>query len=85
MNRNDVSKPIPSLIFSDDDVNDPTHSNRGGGGDSGKQFQQSIQAPGGGFTNPFLDVPDNVAAIEYKKGYVMRKCCYDLNNKKSKS
>lgn len=41
-------------------------------------------ATGGGFLNPFLDVPDNVAAIEYKKGYVMRKCCFDANNKKSK-
>lgn len=33
--------------------------------------------------NPFLDAPQNPAAIEYKKGYVMRKCCYDSNNKKS--
>ncbi|XP_058443579.1 PH and SEC7 domain-containing protein isoform X3 [Malaya genurostris] len=32
--------------------------------------------------NPFLD-PPQPAAIEYKKGYVMRKCCYDTNNKKS--
>lgn len=33
--------------------------------------------------NPFLDTPQSSAAIEYKKGYVMRKCCYDSNNKKS--
>lgn len=32
--------------------------------------------------NPFIDV-QNVPAVEYKKGYVMRKCCYDQNNKKS--
>lgn len=32
---------------------------------------------------PFLDTPQSSAAIEYKKGYVMRKCCYDSNNKKS--
>lgn len=33
--------------------------------------------------NPFIDIPQNVPAVEYKKGYVMRKCCYDSNNKKS--
>lgn len=34
--------------------------------------------------NPFLGLPDTNSAIEYKKGYVMRKCCYDANYKKSK-
>lgn len=34
--------------------------------------------------NPFLDIPEAANAIEYKKGYVMRKCCYDVNYKKSK-
>lgn len=33
--------------------------------------------------NPFLDVPVSTNAIEYKKGYVMRKCCYEANAKKS--
>lgn len=33
--------------------------------------------------NPFLETPHNAAAIEYKKGYVMRKCCFDSNYKKS--
>lgn len=33
--------------------------------------------------NPFLETPLNAAAIEYKKGYVMRKCCFDSNYKKS--
>lgn len=31
-----------------------------------------------------LDTPPNVAAIEHKKGYMMRKCCYESNYKKSK-
>lgn len=35
-------------------------------------------------SNPFLDIPQSSAAVEYKKGYVMRKCCYDTNYKKSK-
>lgn len=30
-----------------------------------------------------LDTPQNVAAIEHKKGYMMRKCCYESNYKKS--
>ncbi|CAG9559843.1 unnamed protein product [Danaus chrysippus] len=33
--------------------------------------------------NPFLDLPDQSRAVEYKKGYVMRKCCYDANGKKT--
>lgn len=33
--------------------------------------------------NPFLDTPQSAAATEHKKGYVMRKCCYDSNYKKS--
>jgi hypothetical protein len=35
-------------------------------------------------SNPFLDVPNAATAIEYKKGYVMRKSCVDPNGKKSK-
>ncbi|KAL5283724.1 efa-6 family protein [Megaselia abdita] len=34
-------------------------------------------------SNPFLDTPLSAAAIEYKKGYVMRKCCFDANYKKT--
>lgn len=34
--------------------------------------------------NPLMESAQNTAtAIEYKKGYVMRKCCYDANYKKS--
>ncbi|XP_008198766.1 PH and SEC7 domain-containing protein isoform X1 [Tribolium castaneum] len=33
--------------------------------------------------NPFLDVPMSSNAVEYKKGYVMRKCCYEANAKRS--
>lgn len=50
--------------------------------------QRGQQAGLGGFCNlgmnPFLDVPNAAAAIEYKKGYVMRKCCVDANGKRSK-
>ncbi|XP_063217920.1 PH and SEC7 domain-containing protein isoform X6 [Bacillus rossius redtenbacheri] len=34
-------------------------------------------------SNPFLEIPDAATAIEYKKGYVMRKCCIDGNGKKT--
>jgi hypothetical protein len=33
--------------------------------------------------NPFLEISQNIPTVEYKKGYVMRKCCIDSNNKKS--
>ncbi|KAK9881024.1 hypothetical protein WA026_014366 [Henosepilachna vigintioctopunctata] len=33
--------------------------------------------------NPFLEIPTNAGAIEYKKGYVMRKCCFETNGKRS--
>ncbi|XP_045494578.1 PH and SEC7 domain-containing protein isoform X4 [Colias croceus] len=36
-----------------------------------------------GGTNPFLHVPDQSRAVEYKKGYVMRKCCVEPNGKKT--
>lgn len=47
--------------------------------------ENSLQGPPVG-PNPFLEITNtqNIAAIEYKKGYVMRKCCYDSNFKKSK-
>ncbi|XP_049836509.1 PH and SEC7 domain-containing protein isoform X5 [Schistocerca gregaria] len=34
-------------------------------------------------SNPFLDVPNAATAVEYKKGYVMRKSCIDPNGKKT--
>lgn len=50
--------------------------------------QRGPQSSLGGFCNlgmnPFLDVPNAATAIEYKKGYVMRKCCIDPNGKRSK-
>ncbi|XP_055593560.1 PH and SEC7 domain-containing protein isoform X2 [Uranotaenia lowii] len=48
-----------------------------GGGNGGGM----MQGPPAG-QNPFLDQPQP-AAIEYKKGYVMRKCCYETNYKKT--
>jgi PH/SEC7 domain-containing protein len=33
--------------------------------------------------NPFLDVPDPSKTVEYKKGYVMRKCCTDPDGRKT--
>ncbi|XP_021206998.2 PH and SEC7 domain-containing protein isoform X3 [Bombyx mori] len=41
-----------------------------------------VRAAGGG-ANPFLDVADPSRAVEYKKGYVMRKCCVDPNGKRT--
>jgi len=37
-----------------------------------------------GGINPFLSMPDPDNCVDYKRGYVMRKSCYDTNNKKTK-
>uniref|UniRef100_A0A182QQ28 PH and SEC7 domain-containing protein 4 n=1 Tax=Anopheles farauti TaxID=69004 RepID=A0A182QQ28_9DIPT len=54
----------------------------GGGGGGGGATGGSLQGPPVG-PNPFLEAPPMFAAVEYKKGYVMRKCCYDTNYKKT--
>lgn len=59
------------LFFRDDDILEQKN-----------RTENSIQGPPVGL-NPFLEVPQSSAAIEYKKGYVMRKCCFDSNFKKS--
>lgn len=33
--------------------------------------------------NPFLKLPNPNTATEYKRGYIMRKCCFDMNGKKT--
>lgn len=58
-------------VFRDDDQEDGVGQMQKGG----------EQASIGG--NPFLDVPSLTNATEYKKGYVMRKCCYETNAKRS--
>ncbi|XP_053677946.1 PH and SEC7 domain-containing protein [Anopheles nili] len=58
----------------------------GGGGNGGSNdggvTGGSLQGPPVG-PNPFLEAPAMFAAVEYKKGYVMRKCCFDTNYKKT--
>lgn len=62
-------------LFSDDDPTDISQKQN--------RNESSLPGPFVG-PNPFLDIPQNIVAVEYKKGYVMRKCCVDPNNKKSK-
>ena len=38
----------------------------------------------GGGVNPFLSAPDPETAVNYKKGYVMRKSCVDASGKRTK-
>ena len=33
--------------------------------------------------NPFLGLPSGTSATEFKKGYLLRKCCYDPTGKKT--
>ena len=37
-----------------------------------------------GGVNPFLSLPDPTNSVDYKRGYVMRKSCFDSNKKKTK-
>jgi len=37
-----------------------------------------------GGVNPFLSLPDPETCVDYKRGYVMRKSCFDSNKKKTK-
>ena len=37
-----------------------------------------------GGVNPFLSLPDPETSTDYKRGYVMRKSCFDSNKKKTK-
>jgi hypothetical protein len=64
-----------SVSLSDEEPSDPNQK--------ANRHEGSLQGPPVG-NNPFLDIPQNATAVEYKKGYVMRKCCFDSNNKKSK-
>lgn len=63
------------LLHSDDDPND-ANQNRN------RSEPNSLPGPPVG-ANPFLEISQNIPTVEYKKGYVMRKCCVDPNNKKS--
>lgn len=69
---------VRAIEWASDD--DPVPSSR-----EEKQKSQSRHSSDGGISNPFLDTSDMSAAIEYKKGYVMRKCCFESSNKKSVS
>lgn len=65
-----LSNHSPFTFCRDDNFNDQKNN----GENSNQRSQES--------NDPLLD-SQNMPAIEYKKGYVMRKCCYDSNNKKS--
>ncbi|XP_077290686.1 PH and SEC7 domain-containing protein-like isoform X2 [Arctopsyche grandis] len=64
---------------------EPIDSGEGGDGSGsrGTEAHPTTRAGGSFGSNPFLEVPDRQHAVEYKKGYVMRKCCYDANAKKT--
>lgn len=49
-------------------------------GQMAQQEDGQVATEGG---NPFLDVGNSSNPTEFKKGYVMRKCCHDANGKKS--
>lgn len=63
-----------------DDEGEETGSVKGSVGERGDMLpNRNIVSTDKGF----FDVPNTQPAIEYKKGYVMRKCCLEPNGKKS--
>jgi PH/SEC7 domain-containing protein len=44
----------------------------------------TLSRSGTGGINPFLQLPDPSQAVDYKNGYVMRKCCLDADGKRTK-
>ncbi|XP_052791252.1 uncharacterized protein LOC128225212 isoform X2 [Mya arenaria] len=60
-----------------------------GGGSDSKSLTQSGPTPSLPHLppvvgrNPFLDVPDPEHTTEYKRGYIMRKCCVDPDGRKT--
>lgn len=71
-----------SCFRDDEGIDQKSRTDNGGSGGGGGQAQTAGTLSS---ANSLLDSSQTIAAIEYKKGYVMRKCCYDANNKKSKS
>lgn len=66
-------------------VDDSAERGGGGGGDD-KTSKLQQQNNAAGIDNPLLEhdsMNDGLPAIEYKKGYVMKKSCYDSANKKT--
>ncbi|CAL4060284.1 unnamed protein product, partial [Meganyctiphanes norvegica] len=76
------------LQWATDDDGESSEANNTGGS-SGKSASSDGQAGGGSSplvaavgSNPFL-APPTGNGIQYKKGYIMRKCCTDPNGKKT--
>lgn len=57
---------------------------RGGGGVAVDVAANLALGKTGGGINPFITLPDPLTAVDFKKGYVMRKCCVDSHGKKTK-
>lgn len=51
--------------------------------EAAQQAQPKQPDPSAFVGNPFLEIPYTANTVEYKKGYVMRKCCFDSNAKRS--
>ncbi|KAK3871166.1 hypothetical protein Pcinc_022206 [Petrolisthes cinctipes] len=64
----------------DEEVDGEGGGNTGGGSNSGASAAGETQVSVG--SNPFLTPPSG-SGTQYKKGYIMRKCCTDPNGKKT--
>jgi len=87
--------PVKQVISTFSDAGGALHRTPNSGQEEGLRVPTSAnEAPSvastlaigkaGGGINPFINLPDPSTAQDYKKGYVMRKCCVDSNGKKTK-
>lgn len=72
---------ISFLLFSDDGEGEEAEANRSNG--SSKTL--SLGRNGSLYDSPLLHSPNSGHAVEYKRGYVMRKCCVQPNGRKGNS
>ncbi|XP_075215974.1 exchange factor for Arf 6 isoform X3 [Lycorma delicatula] len=74
------------LEWAIDEEGEETGSSKGGSGSVTDREMPGSGVSGGGIISTgkgFFDVPSSAPAIEYKKGYVMRKSCVEPNGKKT--
>lgn len=80
-----TADPVKQVMATFSDANIlRTEENPGMYGEERSEASNLAIGKTGGGINPFINLPDQSTAVDYKKGYVVRKCCVDPNGKKTK-
>ncbi len=77
------SDPVKQVISVFSDAGLPLEESKPVQDSHSETAKLAVGKTGGGI-NPFIGLPDASDAVDFKKGYVMRKCCVDPNGKKTK-